>query len=456
MKIRRQAHIVIGTIVAIPVIFILLFLYLLKGEVFAFKEAIIDGVKQVYSCAESGKWEDFNLEESLVQDVFIYSIKIIKDDEVVFEKHFNPDESNRTKLSSEKYMRSIATYEWRLNEVEEEFKSRLEDFPSFGKYNVTVFVTSPTYSLYGSLNVTKKVALIGILCTILGIILSGSLFIVTLTRTINAMEIVLKGWEKNDFEVKIPLGCNDEVAALVQNFNNAGKKIHENVALKERFIMGLSHDFKTPLALIRGYSELLHKDIPAENETANKHLACIESNTEQLEIMLYELLDFISLENGEIPLAMEETDLVSWLNFFIRRVKNDATLVGKEINGKIDLHNEIFVKMDVRLVDRAMTNIIQNALRYTDKDGKILIEAFQSESSITIQVSDNGPGINKKDIPHVFEMFYRSSPERDKKGMGIGLSVVQTLINVHGWEIRVENIKPHGACFIITIPLKKY
>jgi signal transduction histidine kinase len=115
--------------------------------------------------------------------------------------------------------------------------------------------------------------------------------------------------------------------------------------------------------------------------------------------------------------------------------------------------DNIFISLDEKLVYRAIENLIHNAVRYTPSGSVIRFIAIPAEKGIEIVVSDNGMGIEKEDLPHVFEMFYRGSSSRREQGMGLGLAVVKWVVDYHGWSISVNSEKGNGTSFTINIPL---
>jgi signal transduction histidine kinase len=134
----------------------------------------------------------------------------------------------------------------------------------------------------------------------------------------------------------------------------------------------------------------------------------------------------------------------------------DAELFHHHTVIDITLPPSLFVPLDERLAVRALENLVNNAIRYSPAGTTIRFGAALAENFVRITVSDNGPGINKNDLPHVFEAFYRGSSSRREEGMGLGLSIVKWVVTSHGWSIVVASNSDGTAaetCFTITIPL---
>jgi signal transduction histidine kinase len=238
--------------------------------------------------------------------------------------------------------------------------------------------------------------------------------------------------------------------------------------------MGVTHDLKTPLALIKGYAEAIRDGITAEPEAREKSLDIITVKVDQLEGMINDLINFVRLDTGEWQRRLKPVEFRGFLTVFTRRFSDDAELLKRRTECTIDLPEEIFLPMDEALVARALENLLGNALRYTPEGGVIRFRALGPESSarppdqipaVILELSDNGPGIPRKDLPHIFEAFYRGDNSRRQQGMGLGLSVVKGVIDSHGWTITAASpagISPTadspgeggpGTRFTITIPL---
>jgi signal transduction histidine kinase len=184
----------------------------------------------------------------------------------------------------------------------------------------------------------------------------------------------------------------------------------------------------------------------------------IISKADQLEGMINELLEFVRMDTGEWRNRLLKVNLGEFLKGFARRISMDAELVHHHTVTDITLPPSLFASLDERLTLRALENIVNNAIRYTPDGTTIRFGAVLVENTVRITVSDNGPGINKGDLPHIFEAFYRGSSSRREEGMGLGLSIVKWVVAAHGWSIGVtseQNIENTGAetCFTIVIPL---
>lgn len=286
------------------------------------------------------------------------------------------------------------------------------------------------------------------------------LIVRAITRSVLSLESATKRVAAGELETPISVEGSNEIASLSRSLDSLRIVIREDQLRRARFIMGISHDLKTPLALIKGYSEALEEELGGGPEALD-HLGIIQAKADQLEGMIDDLLEFERVDTGDWKRErMIEVDIGSFLRAFAKRVEADAALLEREIRSKIDIPEGVKVLMDERLATRALENLVNNAMRYTSAGDTICVEARAGEGGaegpIVIVVADEGPGISPEDLPHIFEPFYRGSSSRREEGMGLGLSIVKTIIESHGWSIearRDEGEGGHkGAVFVITIP----
>ncbi|MGA2548279.1 MAG: HAMP domain-containing sensor histidine kinase [Rectinemataceae bacterium] len=279
------------------------------------------------------------------------------------------------------------------------------------------------------------------------------LIVSSLTRSVVSLEAATRRVAAGELDLPISIEGSNEITSLSRSLNSLREEIKEDQARRARFIMGISHDLKTPLALVKGYTEALEEDIGDAGPKASSYLGIIKSKANQLEGMIEDLIDFERVDTGEWSQDLASVDLAPFLRVFSRRIEADAALLGRRVHSAITLPEPSFVRMDERLVTRALENLVNNALRYTSSGGRIDITARAEGESYIVSVIDNGPGIFPQDLPHIFELFYRGSSSRREPGMGLGLSIVKTVVESHGWTIDVLPGRDHGAAFVLTIPI---
>jgi len=303
--------------------------------------------------------------------------------------------------------------------------------------------------LKNSVSRLRRFSIIGVffssLLTLFGICMS-IIITRTITNSVEVLENATRRIAEGELDFKVDVKGSNEIISLTNSLNKMRDALKEEELRRSRFVMGISHDLKTPLALIKGYAEAI------EDGVADTNAAQIITNkADQLESMINDLIDFVKMDTGEWRDQLKKVDLTAFLQSTAKALSLDIELLQHELVSDIVLPEQIFVSMDEKLVYRALENLIHNAARYTPEQSVIRLAAVPAEKGVEIVVSDNGLGINKEDLPHVFEMFYRGSSSRREQGMGLGLAVVKWVVDYHGWSISVSSEKEEGTSFTIVI-----
>jgi signal transduction histidine kinase len=294
--------------------------------------------------------------------------------------------------------------------------------------------------------------------------ISMSLFIArSITRSVLVLEDAARRIAAGDQDLTVDVRGSaamrpNEITSLTSSLNQMRSALKEDENRRYRFIMGVTHDLKTPLSLIRGYTEALKDGITDDPVSRINATDIIISKADQLEGMINDLLEFVRMDSGEWRSRLQKVDLGEFLKSFAKRIGLDAELFHHHTVIDITLPPALCVPLDERLALRALENIVNNAIRYTPGGTTIRLGAALVQNTVRITISDDGPGINKEDLPHVFEAFYRGSLSRREEGMGLGLSIVRWVAVSHGWSITVSSEQNgDGAasetCFTITIPV---
>jgi signal transduction histidine kinase len=225
--------------------------------------------------------------------------------------------------------------------------------------------------------------------------------------------------------------------------------------------MGVSHDLRTPLALIKGYTEAIADGVADSPEMRKKSLEIVGNKIETLQDMIDDLINYVKLDSGEWRNTLEPCPLRQALRNYVDDLCADGNLLGRAVEARIDIPEALCVPLDERLFIRLLENLCGNALRYTADGGVVRLEAdfipskSASEESfageVTLVVSDNGCGIPEEDIPYIFDPFYRGSNSRREDGKGLGLAVVKNIVDAYGWKINVTSRQNEGSKFTITI-----
>jgi two-component system phosphate regulon sensor histidine kinase PhoR len=219
------------------------------------------------------------------------------------------------------------------------------------------------------------------------------------------------------------------------------------------FVANVSHELKTPITSIKGFVETLKEKALDEPENARKFLGIIESHTDRLNNLINDLLNLSRIESKDIPLKITEINPLTIIN------KVAVCLADKIQEKKQVLSTEFpdnlpHLMADETLFEQAITNLLDNAAKYTQDGGKITVSGVNEENGIRIEVADTGIGIPAKDIPRIFERFYRVDKARSREmgGTGLGLAIVKHIMAAHGGSLAVESGLGEGSKFTLLFP----
>ena len=223
--------------------------------------------------------------------------------------------------------------------------------------------------------------------------------------------------------------------------------------MRRDFISNLSHELRTPVSVIRANSETLIDSALDDKKQAKVFAKAILHNAERLTDMVSSLLDLSRIEYGELKLNFEEINLNSYIENYIQSIASLAKK--KDINILCKLQHKGSVNADVQAIERIMNNLIDNAIKYSNKGSDItILTSNEDDNYIKIMVEDNGEGISKEDKDHIFSRFYRTASARatENQGSGLGLAIVKHLVNSLNGEVGIESKPYEGSTFWFTVP----
>ena len=237
------------------------------------------------------------------------------------------------------------------------------------------------------------------------------------------------------------------------------KRIKEETLKRSQkeLISCISHDLKTPISTIKAYSEGLRDGIAKDKEKQKRYAEIIANKAEVLTRMMNDLLEHSNAELNELKMVKKECYFGSSFHKTMKEVKLLLDRQGIELEYNQDIPN-VIVLMDEGRINQVIYNLVENALKYMDKDkGKISIATtyLKEEKKISISIKDNGSGISMSDIPYVFDKFYRAEKSRNMSipGSGLGLSICKYIVEEHGGSIACHSKFGEGTEFVYTIAL---
>ena len=222
--------------------------------------------------------------------------------------------------------------------------------------------------------------------------------------------------------------------------------------MRSDFIANISHELKTPLTSIKGFVETLLEGGLQDKDNARDFLRIIGDHAERLNSLVNDLLELSHLESREIKLELQRVNLHKLTNMVLLGFTSQIKKKGIVVTNAIP--DDAIIAADTEKMQQVLTNLIDNAIKFNNDGGILVIRGKNENSALTIMVEDSGSGIPPKDVPRIFERFYRVDKARSRQlgGTGLGLSIVKHIIELHGGTVGVESVEGGGSSFWFTLP----
>lgn len=250
-----------------------------------------------------------------------------------------------------------------------------------------------------------------------------------------------------DLSVRLDIKSRDEIGRLSKTMNRLAEQLTRVEQLRRDFIASVSHELRTPLSLIQGYAETI-RDLSGENrEKREKHLAVIIDETGRLSSVVNDMLDLSQIRAGYLKIEKRPFALDLLLADTLRKYELLKEKLGVEL--RLDISGDLNVMGDEAKIEQVVRNLVNNSLNFTAQGDSITIRADEGKKSIRVEVSDTGSGINREELEHIWEKYYRAegSLQNKKVGTGLGLAIVKGILEGHGSNYGVDSVKGRGTTF---------
>lgn len=274
-----------------------------------------------------------------------------------------------------------------------------------------------------------------------------------LEKLTDLINTIIDGNEEEVFSV-----LNDDLLSKLQNQTTklTGILKSQNSRLKnekdeiQSLISDISHQLKTPFANLKMYCDFF-KSNDMSSEEREEFVAIINNQLEKLEFLMESMIKMSRLESGIIALKIKENSLDEICLSAIKQVYEKAK--SKNIEIEFNLKEDINLLVDLKWTTEAIFNIIENGVKYTESNGKIIINTKCFEMFAMIEIKDNGIGIKEDEINNIFKRFYRGKNAEDEDGVGIGLYLSRKIVSMQNGFIKVKSKKNNGSIFYVMLPL---
>lgn len=258
-----------------------------------------------------------------------------------------------------------------------------------------------------------------------------------------------------DFSVYVPTIHTEDkwdyLDVMIRDFNKMVEELGSIETLKTDFVSNVSHEMKTPIAVIKNYSEMLKRDNISE-EQRKEYAEAIEYASMKLSNLITNILRLNKLENQKIVVEAEEYDVCRQLCDCI--LQFEELWDQKEIELEVELDDEAFVYADENLMELVWNNLLSNAIKFTEPGGSIRVSQIIEDDRVKVSVADTGCGMEKEAVRHIFDKFYQGDTSHSKEGNGLGLALVKRVLELMDGDIQVVSEKGKGSTFTVVLPMR--
>lgn len=327
--------------------------------------------------------------------------------------------------------------------------------PLYNNNKKIVGVLRYTTSLSEANRSIIKMSLIVIWLGILVILISAMLSFLlarSIIRPLRELTSVAEKMADGQYKTRSHIEGEDELGKLSDTLNALAEEIIKKDQIKNDFISSISHELRTPLTSIKGWASILKSLGEGEEHLLEDGLNIIEDESDRLSKMVEELLDFSRYISGRITLDKDIFNITDTCRDVARQLRPRAQ--SAELEFIVDLEEEDTILIgDENRIRQLLINLLDNAIKFTDKGGWVKLTAYGEEEEFFILVSDNGVGIPKEDLVHVKEKFYKG--KHSKSHSGIGLSISDEIVKLHNGSLEIFSEENIGTTIKITLPLEK-
>lgn len=315
--------------------------------------------------------------------------------------------------------------------------------------NTYAFLSSSLQPLDGAVEIIKKELVIVSIMVLLFSFLIGYFISKKLSKPIEKINKTAKIMAQGDYENAYFFIDENilELNELVSTLNQTNDELTKIDELQKEILANVSHDLKTPLTMIKAYAEMVRDLTYKDDVKREDNLNVIIEETDRLNLLVNDIIELTKINNDLQNLNITEFDLVELINSIINRFSiMDANFVFKN-------KSPIIVKADKIRIEQVIYNLIINAINYTGKDKKVIINLKENDKYVHVEIKDTGKGIDEEDLKLIWKRYYKVDKKyrREKKGSGIGLSIVENILKKHKFNYGVNSIKNKGTTFYFDI-----
>ena len=320
--------------------------------------------------------------------------------------------------------------------------------------NLYIFISTSLIPLDSTINIIEQqLIVVSIVVLLLSIVVAyfiSKRLSLPITKISKAAKLISKGKLKTKFETTSDI---KELVDLTNALNDMKDELSKTEELQKDLMANVSHDLKTPLTMIKAYAELILDININDKEKCKNNLNTIIEEVNRLNELVNDILALTKVENDLDKLDISSFDLIKLIEKIVKQHNIYVIKDGYSIEFIHDNIKELVIDADKKKIEQVIYNLLNNALNYTGEDKKVIIKVVEDDKDYTIMVIDSGKGIDKKEIDHIFDRYYRSKKNHKRYvyGTGLGLSIVKNILLLHNYEYGVTSKKNKGTTFYFKI-----
>ena len=313
-----------------------------------------------------------------------------------------------------------------------------------------VIMSTPMASLKATVETLKEQFVIISLILIAVSAILAYIFSKYFTKPILEINSAAKTMAEGNLSIRVPVNTKDELGMLSATINHLSAQLQKIEQLRKELIANVSHEFKTPLSLIKGYAETMRDVNNLSDEKKGKQLNIIIEESDRLNNMINDILDLSQMESDYIKLDRSNFSIID----VIEAVRNRLTFYteNKNLNIEVSYEADYSVLADERRIEQVIYNLVNNAIDHSEAKSSIFIRILEQEAAIRVEVEDQGEGISQEEMPYIWDRFYKARESSSKnKGSGLGQAIVKSILEAHKANFGVESAIGKGSKFWFEI-----
>ena len=266
------------------------------------------------------------------------------------------------------------------------------------------------------------------------------------TKPLRQLSSAARQMARGNYAVQVDSDRMDELGTLSREFNHMASEVQRTAQMQRDLLANVSHDLRTPLTLIKGYAETV-RDLTGDDKAhRDEQMNIIVDEADRLTALVSSVMELSKVTNGTEKCEMVHFDMGQLCDEVSERY--DAICAQNGWQLKLELPDEeLPVCADPEMMQRALHNLLGNAMHHIGRDGIFILRAFKCPQGVRVEVEDHGPGIAEADLPYIFDRYYRSRSDAGKQGTGLGLSITKAIFQQHGFRFGVQSTLDKGTTF---------